>query len=200
MQCVCALIQYLLIVLTGAYRIHACIIMRNVYDAYEAGLNGLGKRMTHGIRPSLMLRSLLVLACLLWGTSTYAADFAADRIYYNILPSEVDMCEVTSGGGYAGEIVIPQEVVYEGRTLRVVAIGASAFSECYSLTSVTIGESVVSIGDKAFFGCSGLTSVVMPESVVSIGDAAFMWCSGLMSIAIPESVTGIGDEAFYECI
>ena len=41
----------------------------------------------------------------------------------------------------------------------MTSIGDHAFSDCSSLTSVTIGNSVVSIGYWAFGGCKGLTSV-----------------------------------------
>ena len=52
----------------------------------------------------------------------------------------------------------------------------------YSLTSVTIPNSVTTIGYDAFSGCSGLTSVTIPNSVTSIGDYAFSGCSGLTSV------------------
>ena len=78
-------------------------------------------------------------------------------------------------------------------------IGDDAFLGCYSLTSVTIPNSVTSIGDYAFEGCSSLTSMTIPNSVTSIGDRAFYYCSSLTSVTIGESVTSIGDYAFYDC-
>ena len=79
-------------------------------------------------------------------------------------------------------------------------IGARAFSDYTSLTSVTIPNSVTSIGDYAFSGCSGLTSVAIPNSVTSIGNSAFSRCSGLTSISIPNSIMSIGYEAFSGCL
>ena len=55
----------------------------------------------------------------------------------------------------------------------MTSIGDWAFSYCYGLTSVTIGNSVVSIGERAFYYCGGLTSVTIPNSVTSIGYWAF---------------------------
>lgn len=73
--------------------------MKNVYDAYKAGQNGLGKIMARCVRPRLMLRTFMAVVCLLCGTATYAYDFEVDGIYYNILSSEDKTCTVTFSGG-----------------------------------------------------------------------------------------------------
>lgn len=93
----------------------------------------------------------------------------------------------------------------DGKTEHTIAIsgltsiGASAFSFCSGLTSITIPDSVTSIGDRAFRECSGLTSVTIPDSVTSIGNSAFENCSSLTSITIPDGVTSISDGVFYGC-
>ena len=92
-------------------------------------------------------------------------------------------------------IVIPP--TYDG--LPVVAIGDSAFRSCFSLTSVTIPDSVTSIGEWAFSYCTSLTSVTMGDSVTTIGSYAFWECDSLTSVTIGNSVTSIGQQAFYEC-
>ena len=74
------------------------------------------------------------------------------------------------------------------------------YSSCFSLTSVTIPNSVTSIGYWAFYDCSSLTSITIPNSVTSIGNSAFSGCSSLTSVTIPNSVTSIGEYAFYNCI
>lgn len=72
-----------------------------------------------------------------------------------------------------------------------------AFSECSSLTSITIPYSATSIGLDAFRGCSSLTSVTIPDSVTSIGWYAFYDCSRLTDVYFKGNVPQLpGGEAF----
>lgn len=84
-------------------------------------------------------------------------------------------------------------------TINSGDIPGYAFSNCSSLTSITIGNNVTSIRNFAFDDCSSLTSITIPDSVRSIGHNAFWSCSSLTSITIPDSVTSIGDYAFFDC-
>ena len=87
-------------------------------------------------------------------------------IYYNFINEQTEL-EVTYKGSsyyyadYAGNVVIPESVIYE-----------------YNAYPVT------SIGDYAFYQCSGLTELTIPGSVTSIGDYAFSYCSGLEKITV----------------
>ena len=67
-----------------------------------------------------------------------------------------------------------------------------AFYQCYSLTNVTIGNSVTNIGTDAFAECYGLTSIIIPDSVTSIRYGAFADClsmTGSISWATPPALT-----------
>ena len=78
-------------------------------------------------------------------------------------------------------------------------ISNNAFSNCKSLTSITIPDNVTRIGKSAFSSCSKLTSVTIPNGVTIIGERAFMSCSMLMYIDIPNSVTSIAPYVFSGC-
>ena len=81
----------------------------------------------------------------------------------------------------------------------------STFQACVdaSLTEVTAEmlDGITEIGNYAFSNCSSLTSITIPSSVTSIRSNAFRYCSLLPSIVIPSSVTSIGADGvvFWEC-
>lgn len=135
-----------------------------------------------------LLTTIVLLLC---STPNFAYDFRVDGICYNKLSSTT--VEVTSGTNkYSGEVAIPETVTYEGSTYSVTRIGASTFSGCPRLTSISIPNSVTSIGVWAFYNCSSLTSISIPNSVTSIGDYAFRDCSSLTSMTIGTGVLKIG--------
>ena len=82
----------------------------------------------------------------------------------------------------------------------VTSIGNSAFSNCSSLTNIELPDNLTSIGTFAFSNCSRLTSIKLPDSVTSIGEYTFSNCSRLTSIELPDNLTSIGNSAFHNCI
>ena len=147
-----------------------------------------------------MNKWLTAIAALLCSITVNAAtEFTVDGIKYTVASAD-GTCSVSDyDESFGAEVVIPSSVDYRNRTFSVTSIGGYAFSDCSSLTSITIAEGVTSIGNYAFYGCYKLTAINIPESVRSIGDRAFRDCSSLTSITIPEGVTSIGSYAFYGC-
>ena len=106
----------------------------------------------------------------------------------------------------------------------VANIGAYAFSNCLSLTSLKIPNSVSNFGTGAFYGCSalkelaipqsvcastmstifpdaskGITNVVVDAGVTELSQGCFSGCSGLEAVLLPESMTSICANAFDNC-
>ena len=137
-------------------------------------------------------------------------------LYYNLSTSG-NTAEVTYGNYKFSSVTIPSSVIYNGVSYTVTSIKNDAFFECFSLTSITIPNSVTSIGEYAFYKCSFLTSITIPNSVTSIGKFAFNGCSSLTSpvynahcfaympisysgaYTIPEGIKQIAGSAFYGC-
>lgn len=72
----------------------------------------------------------------------------------------------------------------------------SGFYGCENLESVVISDAV-NIDVYSFTNCTSLTSVTIPDTVTSIGDSAFEGCTALKEITLPASVTSIANRAFY---
>lgn len=100
---------------------------------------------------------------------------------------------------YYPDVVVPDEVEYNGQAVPVTAINDYCFYNGWGLTSLTIGNNVSYIGSFSFYNCS-YTELSIPEGVNVIGQAAFEYCS-LNSIVFenPASLDTplvIGDMAF----
>lgn len=112
-----------------------------------------------------------------------------------------------NGAYYLGNTHNPYMAVIKARDTSITScsihadtkiIANSAFRDCYSLISVTMGNNITSIGPYAFSGCD-LIVITIPDGVTSIGHNAFSYCSNLRQVTIPDSVTSIGSDAFLGC-
>ena len=97
--------------------------------------------------------------------------------------------------GTSGAITVPATL----GGCPVTRIGDSAFSECRSITAVTVPASVKSIGQMAFYHCEGLKSVTLSNGLTSLDQYAFYCCSSLKEITIPASVRHISYGALSDC-
>ncbi len=112
----------------------------------------------------------------------------------------------------------------------VTTIGANAFNEHYTLSSVTIPKTVKTIEQSAFqyagkdlsegasltiiiqpqselktiepsvFQESGVNTINLPSGLETIGNSAFRQCYRLANIALPSTLTSIGANAFNQCM
>lgn len=134
-----------------------------------------------GLSACILLSTLLAATAQQFGDFTYTSDGSA----------------ITISGytGPGGAVTIPDTII----GLPVTTIGGSAFYHKYSITSVTIPDSIISIEAEAFERCFSLTSLTIPGSVTTIGGGAFNVCTGLTNVTILKGVTSIGYGAFNDC-
>lgn len=117
---------------------------------------------------------------LLWILSMAILHVSADEYFeeggirYHML-SYGYFIEVTysySSTPYAGDIVVPANVVHDGQEYTVVGIGIGAFLS------------------------SKITSIKLPETISSIGSGAFLKCKELKEISIPKGVNTLTEQCF----
>ena len=118
-----------------------------------------------------MKKHFLLFVLLLLSVAAKAYDAQIDGIYYSF-NKKTKTASVTyfaysskNKDAYSGEVISPDEVLYQDETYPVTSIGQHAFQYCSDLTSVTIPNSVTEIGANAFNNCSSLTSITIPNSV-----------------------------------
>lgn len=77
----------------------------------------------------------------------------------------------------------------------VSSIGLYAFTDCSSLSSVLLPDSLYEIAGAAFSRCKALNEITLPKNLGMIGQYAFI-DTGLSKITVPDSVSEIGYSAF----
>ena len=148
-----------------------------------------------------------------WGDGSAFETFSGTSVstthHYNNIGEYIINFEVVSGAlsfiGSTNYGIFGSREVYGNMLKRVefgnniTSIGNSAFSDCYSLSSVVIPNNVTSIGNSAFTECYSISSVVIPNSVTSIGNSALKMCYSLYLVVIPNGIASIGSSVFEDC-
>ena len=128
------------------------------------------------------------------GTKMNAYDFKKDGFYYNL--DSYDMTAIVTYGEnpYKGNIIIPNEVSYNGRTMSVRTVGESAFKDCVDLTSIQFSNSISYIEERAFQNCTKIRKLTIPSNIGRIDRYAFYGCESLEELIIEdgESVLSCG--------
>ena len=138
--------------------------------------------------------------------------------YLNTIPSDYSIPSYI--GEYDSEA---NKYYYTGEnTYKIVGIDSYAFSDCNSLVSITLPDTITYVGSGAFSSCislksitlpknletielytfqlcSSLTDIVFPENLKTINDAAFCFCTSLTNVILPNSLTFISSGAFADC-
>lgn len=129
----------------------------------------------------------------------------------------VKACDPT----YEGALEIPETVIHNGVPFPVQGIGEYAFIECYTLTELTMPDTVVwieymalsytglrhirlsenlqSMDEDCFVKCIYLEELTLPESLKAIPKNAFDSCYSLRTVVLPDGLQSIGEHAFWDC-
>ncbi len=125
----------------------------------------------------------------------WAYDFQQNGIHYTTL--SFNTVRVVSGGGYSGNIVIPEKVLDGDTYYTVTEVGYRAFYDCEGLTSVSLPKTVERLGEESF-RYSGNLHTINLENVKQIEACAFQYCSSLTAVTFSDELAELGGSAFYE--
>lgn len=118
-------------------------------------------------------------------------SYTVDKLVYQVLT------EATAGGTVkvtgasnqkATSVTIPSSIKIGKDTYKVTEIGANAFKNYKSLTSVTIGNQVTTIGKNAFWGDSKCKKIVITsKKLTSVGGNAWKGIHKNAVIQVPSA-------------
>ena len=159
-------------------------------------------------RKSFYRRLMMALTCLVSLSAIHAANITVDGINYTTNnKGEATIAKYTIDKTvtpydtlfYAGNIVIPEKITYEGTEYTVVATAANAFLDCRELTQLTLPATCVTIARNSFKGCSALTYSPIPATVTSVGSGVFNGCTNLEEVVIYPGWSKPISEEFANC-
>ena len=106
--------------------------------------------------------------------------------------------------GSGGDVIIPDGVTEIGKHEFNNTFGGSIswigpFSESFTVTGITMPDSVIKISDMGFADCWKLEQITLSSGLMEIPYMAFLRCRELRTVIIPESITTIGSYAFGDC-
>ena len=181
---------------------------------------------------TIKITVLLAVLLNMVGVKTFAHDIEVKNddgvtIYYNFINGNTEL-EVTyrgkdyyDGDRYVGNIIIPESVIYNGKSYNVTSIGSYAFSGCKGLTSVTISKNINNIGgidfnysaiyphsgySACFYECTNLFEVTINNKAIASAyyyynyfTIAAIFGAQVKQYTLSNDITSIGNYAFYGC-
>ena len=82
---------------------------------------------------------------------------------------------------------------------NITEIGASAFSRCEAIESITIPEGVKKIGEYCFLGTKSLSEIIIPKSVKMIDSCAFFEWTDKQTIKFRATEAGENWDKHWNC-
>ncbi len=124
-------------------------------------------------------------------------DIRYEDVHYRILSEDSLTC-MAVGGKRLKNLYIHNEVPYNGKTYKLVAIADEAFAG-WDVLSVYIPDGVREIGDMAFCRCHKVLSLDLPRSVERIGVKCFDDMKAMKSLSLSGNIKKISHNAFTSC-
>ena len=168
-----------------------------------------------------MKKQLLLFAMILLPLVASANPVEIDGIYYNLMPkSGSNVAEVTSHPNYySGDVVIPENIIYNNLEYKVISLGKYSFTQCINLKSITLPNSIETVHEDAFdydsfnnnYTHEGIIHIHSLSSWLNIKFEGYgtplyyahhLYLNGeeIKELTIPDDITSIPHAAFRGCI
>lgn len=111
-----------------------------------------------------------------------------------------------------GDIIIPEDIEYEGNKYPVMDIVDCMDLTCYSsgtisckegafqntkIRTIILPNTITVIPSGAFQGCDNLETITLPNSLTQLGAASLAGCSKLKEISLPETLRDLASYTAY---
>ena len=130
------------------------------------------------------------------GTFGESLNWKLTDTFRLVISGKGDMPNCQTGAPWADYDDLIESVIIEP---GVTSIGASAFSGCRALQTVSISNTVTRLENSCFHNCVRIKEMVIPDSVHTIGYTTFYGCTSMRELIIPDSVTNMVRFNFGEC-
>ena len=138
--------------------------------------------------------------CMLASLPVLAEEFEYEGIKYSSLTDST--AQVGRNSGVQGDIVIPEYVDFNGKRLKVTAIGDYAFYDWQwneqGITSIQFPKGLTSIGSYAFYNHWKLKAIDIPETVDTMGIGALSR-TGLKTVELRHTPRDVQNAVFSDC-
>lgn len=81
----------------------------------------------------------------------------------------------------------------------ISTLSGRAFSNCSTLVSISLPESITRLEYQAFASCASMPSIILPRALSSAGSAAFAGCKSLLNITVKTESFTPGEAIFADC-
>ena len=162
------------------------------------------------------------------GTATGGAVFSRldgttfflDYVKYKVVESHLeiigyDRTELPSRPKLYGEVTL-EGTLYKTRKIEsyafsyakvesivipktVTTIYSAAFSDCTSLSLVSLPVGLTELGEQCFYDCNSLTSITLPDGLTELMSSCFSGCTSLTSITLPDGIIWLLRWCFNNC-
>lgn len=175
--------------------------------------------------PKLLAGAAFAVLLALGGQSAWAQTFLHEGIVYKASGNKLETPKLTGKlkiengtepAKYEGDIVIPDEIVYNGKTYIVVdlknafkgqpitsfvmpntvtKISIGGFQDCTELKSINLSTGLTKLEQNTFANCTSLESITVPGTLPKLDSNEFKGCTGLKKITIENGETPFTFEA-----